>query len=107
MPIPGYGRSSAIRIAEWNQTRLTQKNVRTFGALIEWHTTDLEEMAILRWSQEQHVEWHHIVPGKPHQNAFNDSFNNKLRKYWIAMLAQVVCNVPCSGQTRMCSFQAW
>jgi putative transposase len=36
-------------------------------------------MAILRWSQERHVEWHYIAPGKPQQNAFIESFNGRLR----------------------------
>jgi hypothetical protein len=36
-------------------------------------------MAILRWSQEQRVEWHYIAPGRPQQNAFIESFNGRLR----------------------------
>src|SRR5579859_3470240 len=36
-------------------------------------------MAILRWSQETGVAWHYIVPGKPQQNAFIESFNGRLR----------------------------
>lgn len=41
--------------------------------------TEFTSMAILRWSQEQIVEWHYIAPGKPQQNAFIESFNGKLR----------------------------
>jgi len=41
--------------------------------------TELTSMAILRWSQEQRVEWHYIAPGKPQQNAFIESFNGRLR----------------------------
>ena len=41
--------------------------------------TELTSMAILRWSQEQQVEWHYIAPGKPQQNAFIESFNGRLR----------------------------
>lgn len=41
--------------------------------------TELTSMAILRWSQEQHIEWHYIAPGKPQQNAFVESFNGRLR----------------------------
>ena len=36
-------------------------------------------MAILKWSQDNLVEWHYIAPGKPTQNAFIESFNGKLR----------------------------
>ncbi len=41
--------------------------------------TELTGMAILRRSQETRVEWHHIAPGKPQQNAFIESFNGRLR----------------------------
>src|SRR5207302_8474232 len=41
--------------------------------------TELTSIAILRWSQEAHVEWHYIAPGKPQQNAFIESFNGRLR----------------------------
>ena len=36
-------------------------------------------MAILKWVQETAVDWHYIAPKKPHQNAFIESFNGKLR----------------------------
>lgn len=41
--------------------------------------TDLTSHAILCWSQERQVEWHHIAPGKPQQNAFAESFIGRLR----------------------------
>jgi len=41
--------------------------------------SELTSMAILRWSQQQQVEWHYIAPGKPQQNAFVESFNGRLR----------------------------
>lgn len=41
--------------------------------------TELTGMAMLRWCQEAHVEWHYIAPGKPTQNAFIESFNGRLR----------------------------
>jgi putative transposase len=41
--------------------------------------TELTSMAILRWWQEQAIEWHYTAPGKPTQNAFVESFNGKLR----------------------------
>ena len=41
--------------------------------------TEFTSMAILRWAQEQQIEWHYIAPGKPQQNAFIESFNARLR----------------------------
>jgi len=41
--------------------------------------TELTSMAILRWAQEQRVEWRYITPGKPQQNAFAESFIGRLR----------------------------
>ena len=36
-------------------------------------------MAILKWVQDNDIDWHYIQPGKPTQNAFIESFNGKLR----------------------------
>jgi putative transposase len=41
--------------------------------------TELTSMSMLRWAQENRVEWHYIAPGKPTQNAFVESFNGRLR----------------------------
>ena len=41
--------------------------------------TEMTSIAILRWSQERRIEWHHIAPGKPQQNAFAESFIGRLR----------------------------
>lgn len=41
--------------------------------------TEFTSMAILKWSQERHLDWHYIAPGKPTQNAFIESFNGRLR----------------------------
>ncbi len=35
-------------------------------------------MAILRWSQASGMAWHYIAPDKPTQNAFIESFNDRL-----------------------------
>ena len=41
--------------------------------------TELTSNAMLRWAEENGVEWHYIAPGKPQQNGFMESFNGKLR----------------------------
>ena len=41
--------------------------------------TEFTSMAILRWSQQRGTEWHNIALGKPQQNAFVESFNDRLR----------------------------
>ena len=41
--------------------------------------TELTSTAILTWSQESQVGWHYIAPGKPQQNAFDESFIGRLR----------------------------
>ena len=49
------------------------------AACVSDNGTELTSTAILRWSQESHVAWHYIAPGKPQQNAFIESFNGRLR----------------------------
>jgi len=41
--------------------------------------TELTSNAILQWQEEHAVEWHYIVPGKPMQNGFVESFNGRMR----------------------------
>ena len=45
--------------------------------------TELTGTAILRWSQDRSVGWHYIAPGKPQQNAFEESFIGRLRDEWL------------------------
>ena len=40
---------------------------------------ELTSMAVLKWSQDNLIEWHYIDLGKPQQNAFVESFNGRLR----------------------------
>ena len=41
--------------------------------------TELTGNAMLKWAEDNRVEWHYIAPGKPQQNGFMESFNGKLR----------------------------
>ena len=40
---------------------------------------ELTSNAILGWADQTKVGWHYIVPGKPQQNGYNESFNGRLR----------------------------
>lgn len=41
--------------------------------------TELTSNAILKWQEDRKVDWHYIVPGKPMQNGFVESFNGRMR----------------------------
>ena len=41
--------------------------------------TEFTSRAILKWANENGVDWNYIDPGKPQQNAFIESFNGSLR----------------------------
>ena len=47
--------------------------------IISDNGTELTSMVVLQWCQDTDIEWHYIVPGKPCQNAFVESFNGRLR----------------------------
>jgi putative transposase len=49
------------------------------AACVSDNGMELTSAAILRWSQDSAVEWHYIAPGKQRQNAFIESFNDRLR----------------------------
>ena len=48
-------------------------------AIVSDNGTEFTSMAILKWVQDNGIDWHYIQPGKPTQNAFIESFNGKLR----------------------------
>lgn len=41
--------------------------------------TELTSNAVLKWAQDQCVQWHCIAPGRPMQNGFAESFNGRMR----------------------------
>jgi putative transposase len=41
--------------------------------------TEMTSRAILEWTNRTGLAWHYIVPGKPQQNGFVESFNGRLR----------------------------
>ena len=49
------------------------------NTIISDNGTEFTSMAILKWVQDNGIDWHYIQPGKPTQNAFIESFNGRLR----------------------------
>jgi len=41
--------------------------------------TEFTSRAVLAWCQENQIDWHFIAPGKPMQNGFCESFNDRVR----------------------------
>ncbi|MGX9349566.1 IS3 family transposase [Shimia sp. W99] len=56
--------------------------VRVYGrpaSIVSDNGTEFTSRAILKWANNNGVDWHYIDPGKPQQNAFIESFNGSLR----------------------------
>ncbi len=56
--------------------------MRLYGkpeTIVSDNGTELTSRAMLEWQNENGVGWHYIVPGKPQQNGFIESFNGRLR----------------------------
>ncbi|MBG0808200.1 IS3 family transposase [Methylosinus sp. H3A] len=49
------------------------------GMIASDNGTEFTSNAVLSWSEENKVEWHFIMPGKPMQNGFCESFNGRMR----------------------------
>lgn len=56
--------------------------VRIYGkpvCIVSDNGTEFTSKAILKWANDNKVEWHYIDPGKPQQNGYIESFNGSLR----------------------------
>jgi transposase InsO family protein len=49
------------------------------GMIVSDHGTEFASNAMLAWSKDHQVDWHYIVPGKPMQNGYIESFNGRMR----------------------------
>ena len=49
------------------------------GMIVSDNGTELTSHAIFAWAKEHRIEWHYIMPGKPMQNGYVESFNGKMR----------------------------
>lgn len=56
--------------------------VRIYGkpaCIVSDNGTEFTSKAILKWANDNKVEWHYIDPGNPQQNGYIESFNGSLR----------------------------
>ena len=56
--------------------------VRIYGkpaCIVSDNGAEFTSKAILKWANDNKVEWHYIDPGKPQQNGYIESFNGSLR----------------------------
>ncbi|PTM99699.1 integrase-like protein, partial [Rhodovulum imhoffii] len=49
------------------------------ASIVSDNGTEFTSRAILKWANDNGVDWHYIAPGKPQQNAFVERFNGSLR----------------------------
>ena len=49
------------------------------GLIVSDNGTEFTSHAIFTWAKDQRIEWHYIMPGKPMQNGYVESFNGKMR----------------------------
>jgi transposase InsO family protein len=68
---------SGIRVAR-ELTMLIARRGKP-GMIVSDNGTELTSNAILAWSQNHHINWHYIAPGKPMQNGYVESFNGRMR----------------------------
>lgn len=49
------------------------------GLIVSDNGTEFTSNAMFAWQREHEIAWHFIVPGKPMQNGFCESFNGRMR----------------------------
>jgi len=49
------------------------------GMIVSDNGSELTSNAVLKWAQDQRINWHYIAPGKPMQNGYVESFNGRMR----------------------------
>jgi len=75
-----HGYDHLLRYTKTTQALKTSQSVtfrRCYG-------TEFTSRAILKWANENDVEWHYIDPGKPQQNAFIEHYNRTVCGEWLS-----------------------
>lgn len=49
------------------------------GMIVSDNGTEFTSHAIFAWARNHRIDWHYIMPGKPMQNGYVESFNGKMR----------------------------
>ena len=70
-------RSPGVRVAR-ELDRLVARH-GTPATIVSDNGSELTSRAVLAWTNRAGLDWHYIVPGKPQQNAFVESFIGRLR----------------------------
>ena len=68
---------SGSRVAR-ELTTLVERRGRP-GVIVSDNGTEFTSHAIFAWAKAQRIDWHYIMPGKPMQNGYVESFNGKMR----------------------------
>ena len=74
-----HGRHQHLGRAGGPRTGCTWRLYGKPASIVSDNGTEFTSRAILKWANDNDVDWHYIDPGKPQQNAFIESFNGSLR----------------------------
>jgi putative transposase len=63
------------------------------GVIVSDNGPELTSRAVLIWAAQNGIDWHYIQPGKPQQNGYTESLNDKIRdeclnEHWFGSLAE-------------------
>jgi putative transposase len=68
---------SGVRVARELDALIARRGVP--ATIVSDNGPELTSRAVLAWTNRAGLDWHHIAPGKPQQNAFVESFIGRLR----------------------------
>jgi putative transposase len=72
---------SGLRVARELDAIIAQR--KRPAMIVSDNGPELTSLAMLKWQQQNQVDWRYIEPGKPQQNPFAESFNGKLRDEFL------------------------
>jgi len=72
---------SGVRVARELDAIIARR--RRPAMIVSDNGPELTSLAMLKWQQQNQVDWHYIDYGKPQQNPFAESFNGRLRDEFL------------------------